>query len=116
MNQFQCLSRFSFNYFFFLLLLPSAAFAQLIVDPQGDVGAENVELNTVLSFSEIEYDADGRGGGEVERTILGISAAYGLQPSLDLYGELAYILEAELENGSDDDGFFAWSRAAGSRL
>jgi hypothetical protein len=60
----------------------------------------------VLSFSSIDYDQD-RGGGNVsvDRTILGLAGALGLNRSMDAYGEIGYVVESELEDGGDDDGF-----------
>ena len=68
----------------------------------------------LLSLSEIEYEVDGGGDGEIERTILGGAFGYGLGPLLDLYIEGGYILEAELGSGSDDgDGFLLGSGVRG---
>ncbi|MCB0323575.1 MAG: hypothetical protein KDD69_08375, partial [Bdellovibrionales bacterium] len=49
---------------------------------------------------------DDIGNGDIERTIIGAGFGYGLTPVVDLYGELGYIAEAELEDVDDDDDGF----------
>lgn len=85
------------------LTIALPASAQVLVAPQVVAPEGRLDVDAVLSLSEIEYDFDRGGDGEVERSILGAALGYGLGPNLNLYGELGYILEAELEH-SDDDG------------
>ncbi len=74
--------------------------AQLLVEPFGEAGVGRLEASAVLSFGEIEYDS---GVDSIERTIVGVTGAYGIHSHMDLYGELGFIAKAELENSNDDD-------------
>ncbi len=89
-----------------MFVLTSSASAQLIVTPHGDVRDQQIDLTVALSGSEIEYELEDSGGSaDIDRTIVGIAAAFGLSPVLDLYGEFGYIVEAEVEGADgDDDG------------
>jgi hypothetical protein len=88
-----------------VVLAPWPSAAQVLIDPHGQSSVSGPALNVALSFSEIEYDADRGVEGEVERTILGAALAFPLQSPLDMYAELGYIAEAELEGSrSDGDG------------
>ena len=90
----------------YVLLTGSTALAQLLVDHQAKAAVDGFVLTPSLSFSEIEYDIDNRGDTDVERSILGVALAFGLTNAVDMYAELGYIAEAELEGRSDDgDGF-----------
>lgn len=83
-------------------LFATSASAQILVDHQTNAGSGGFLLTPALSFSEIEYDIDGGGEAEIERTLIGVALAYGLHPSFDIYGEAAYIAEAEFENARGD--------------
>ena len=90
----------------FILLFFSSSTAQVLVDHQYMNGLDELNISPVFSFSEIEYEGDGRGEFDIDRTLFGVSLGYGIHPSFDLFGDLAYIAEAELENSSrDGDGF-----------
>lgn len=88
------------------LLVPVTGSAQTLVETHTTAGRGNSDLGFVLMQSEIEYDVDGGGEGEVERRLIGASFSHGVDESIDIYGEVAYIIEAEAEASSDDgDGF-----------
>ena len=91
--------RFFLCFLFVSFGLTSSASAQMIVDHQAIAGEGQFDLTPALIFSEIEYEDD----AEVERNILGLSFDYGVSDILDVYGEIGYIVEAELEGVSDDD-------------
>ena len=82
------------------------AAAQVLVDHQALDAPGKIDVAPVLSFSSIEYEGDSRGGAEIERTILGLSAGYGLSPDLNAFGELGYSVESSFEDGGDDDDGF----------
>ncbi len=94
------------SFFFALgLITVQSAEAQLLINPQQQLNSSNLDLDIALSFSEIEYDADGVRDAEVERTIIGAGLSLPLNDTLNLYGELGYIAKAELSNtGDDGDG------------
>lgn len=101
----QSLARISFFSSIALLLSASSVGAQLLVDHQAKPRNGGMILTPSLSFSDIEYDVDGGGDVEVERSILGAALSYGVHPAFNVYGELGYIVEAEVENSrSDGDG------------
>ena len=101
---------------FLFIFITSTAQAQLLVDPHIKTNPDKFDLNIGLSFSEVEYDVDGGGDTSVDRRIIGVAGAYGLTGSTDLYGELGYIIEAEPENGNDDDGFLLGLGVRGNLL
>ena len=74
--------------------------AQLLVEPFSEAGKGRSEISALLSFGEVDYDS---GLGSIERSIIGVSGAYGIHTHLDLYGELGFIARSELEKSPDDD-------------
>jgi hypothetical protein len=99
---------------FFCIFFVSTVSAQQLTPTQRKNDEGMWTGSPLLSLSEIEYELDGGGDGEIERTILGGAFGFGLGPRLDLYIEGGYIVEAELENGSDDgDGFLIGSGIRG---
>ncbi len=87
------------------LFAASSASAQLLVSPHTKALKGELDLIATLSIAEIEYEADLGGDSDVDRFILGIGGVYGLNEFLDIYLELGYTLEAELDSGPDDTGF-----------
>ena len=92
--------------FLLCILNASTASAQLIVDHQAKANQGQLQLSPALLFSEAEYDPDGGGSQDIERKIFGLAFGYGVHPSLDVYAELGYIIESELESVRDDDDGF----------
>lgn len=79
------------------------ACAELLTNPVAKSPVGKVEVTALFSTSSVTYDLEGV-NGDVDRTFLGASGAYGLSDKLDIYGAFALITEAELENSSGDSG------------
>jgi len=87
----------------FLGTLAPSAFGQLIVNPTGKASDGAFEAGGLLWIGEVDYDADG--DVTVERTVLGVGVAYGLDPMIDIYGAIGTISKAEID--TEIEGF-AW--------
>jgi len=86
------------------LVLASSASAQLLVSPHTKALKGELSIVPSLSIGEVEYESGG-GDFDIDRFIIGIGGVYGLNEMLDIYLELGYTLEAELNSGNDDTGY-----------
>ena len=94
-------------------ILAVPAEAQLIVDISSKAESGQLELGGTLSNSEIDYDGQYAGGGDVDRSVLGVYAAYGISARADFYIGAGYILDTKPQQLPEDgDGFLV---AAGTR-
>lgn len=80
----------------------NAANAELLVNPvtKNKMGA--TEGSAHFGSSSVDYERNGV-KGEVDRTFIGATLAYGMSNALDVYGTFSYTLEAQLENVPGDD-------------
>lgn len=91
---------------FISILSCSSAFAELLVNPIGKTGMGATDISFHFGTSEAEYEDNGGGSGDIERTFLGATFTFGSSATMDWYATISYTLEAELENfGDDDTGF-----------
>ncbi len=89
---------------FLTLFAASSASAQLLVSPHTKALKGELDLIATISIAEIEYEADIGEDFDVDRFILGVGGVYGLNEFLDIYLELGFSLESELNSGNDDTG------------
>ncbi|KPJ93029.1 MAG: hypothetical protein AMJ53_08230 [Gammaproteobacteria bacterium SG8_11] len=80
------------------------ASAELFIDPSVKSAAGKVYGSAFFGTSEVDYDIENTSDNiEVERTFLGISGAYGINDTVDIYAGFALITKAEAEYYPDDD-------------
>lgn len=79
----------------------SSANAELMVNPVSKSKTGAWEGSGHFGLSSVEYERSGI-SGDIDRTFLGATFAYGMNKSIDIYGTLSYTLEAEVENSSTD--------------
>jgi hypothetical protein len=83
----------------------NSAHAELLVNPVGKSKPGAWQGSGHFGISSVEYEV-GNSSGDIDRTFLGATFAYGMNNTIDIYGTLSFTLEAELENApSDGDGF-----------
>ncbi|MCI0506191.1 MAG: hypothetical protein L0Z73_08775 [Gammaproteobacteria bacterium] len=83
----------------------NAANAELFVNPVTKAATGAKEVSAHFGASSVDYEVDGT-SGDIDRTFLGATIAYGMNKSIDIYGTANYTLEAEVENFPDDGSGF----------
>jgi hypothetical protein len=78
--------------------------AEILLNPAAKTAAGGLDVTGAFISHSTDYEVDGGGEFDVDRTVLGISAAHGLSDKLDIYGSLGLSADVEYEN-SDGDGF-----------
>jgi hypothetical protein len=89
----------------FAATLLNTAHAELFINPVSKSNTGAWEGSAHFGTSSVEYEEDGV-SGDIDRTFLGVTFAYGMNDSIDLYGTLSYTLEAEAEGFPDSDTGF----------
>jgi hypothetical protein len=96
-----------------VLLASAPAAAQMISDPITVVG-DRTQVEGVFQTNDVDYEGDGNDDFNVEEKILGINVATGVSPSVDLYGSLGLIIDADAEDFDNDGIGFAFGGGARS--
>ncbi|MGD8642353.1 MAG: hypothetical protein PVG89_17070 [Gammaproteobacteria bacterium] len=98
----------------FSVFVANSAFAELLVNPVSKTSMSGMELSGHFGSSSVEYERNGV-SGDIDRTFLGVTAAYGASRSFDIYGTFSYTIEAEAEGiPGDDTGYILGGGVRGS--
>lgn len=98
------------------MLYSGSSLAELFVNPIGNTGMGAKEISAHFGTSEVEYEFDGGGSGDVERTFLGATITFGNSATMDWFATFSYTLEAEIEGLPDDDTGFIFGGGVRSKL
>lgn len=95
-------------------LYVAPASAELFINPSNNSGQGRVEASGFYGTSTIEFDPDAKAGydtskADLDRTFIGITGAYGISDTLDVYGTFANIMKAEAEDVNDDGSGTAYA-------
>ena len=83
--------------------IPTAG-AQVLINTEINIGEDHFQISPVLSFLDTNYHVADHGTLTVDRSIFGLAEAYGLNKVLDVYGELAWVIQSKLEDEGESPG------------
>ena len=89
---------------FFSLSLTTTAQAELLVNPASSAGKNNPQFSAFFKNSSVKMDVENVGSGDVDRTIIGASAAYGITDNADAYFAFGLANDVDYEDLGDGDG------------
>lgn len=89
----------------FMLSGFGSAYAELFINPVTKLSMGAREGSAHFGTSTVTYDSGGS-NGDVDRTFLGATVAYGMNNLLDVYGTFSYTMKAKAEGiPGDDSGY-----------
>jgi hypothetical protein len=87
----------------------NSASAELLVNPAAKTSVGKTQVAGLFGTSSVTYSDDFNDKGDIDRNFLGVSAAYGMSDGVDVFGALALITKAEVEDFPDDDSGTAFA-------